>query len=52
MSKAMEDWIKEEMQYEKIEIAKKILAAGKLSVEEIAYYLGMSVDEVKALSEL
>lgn len=52
MSKAMEEFIKEELQYEKIEIAKKMLADGKLSVEKIAYYLGMSIDEVKDLSEL
>lgn len=52
MSKAMEEFIKVELQYEKIEIAKRMLADGKLSVEKIAYYLGMSIDEVKDLSEL
>ena len=46
MCKVVEDMINEEVR----EIAMRMLEDGKLSVEEIATYVGLSVEEVKELS--
>lgn len=47
MCKVVEDMINEEVK----EIAKRMLEDGKLSVEEIAKYFGLSEEEIKSLSE-
>lgn len=47
MCKAMEDMRKEE----RLEVAEKLLALGKLSYEEIADSANLTVDEVRALDE-
>lgn len=51
MCKVVEDMIKEEVRESNIEIAMRMLEDGKLSVEEIAKYIGLSEEEVKSLSE-
>ncbi|MCM1179749.1 MAG: hypothetical protein NC347_05810 [Clostridium sp.] len=48
MSQIVEDMINEEVK----EIAIRMLERGKLSIEEIAMCVGLSVEEVKALSQI
>lgn len=45
MCKAMEDMLKESL----VEVAKKLLIDGTLTIEKIAEYVGLSLDEVKNL---
>lgn len=47
MCRVVEDMINEEVK----EIAKRMLEDGKLSVEEIAEYTGLSEDEIKSFSD-
>lgn len=47
MCRVVEDMINEEVK----EIAKRMLEDGKLSVEEIAEYTGLSKDEIKSFSD-
>ena len=51
MCKAMEDMRNEAVKANAIKAACSFLALGKLSYEEIANSLGLTVDEVKALDE-
>ena len=51
MCKAMEDMRNEAVTANAIKAARSFLALGKLSYEEIANSLGLTVDEVKALDE-
>ena len=51
MCKAMEDMRNEAVKENAIKAARSFLALGKLSYEEIANSLGLTVDEVKALDE-
>ena len=51
MCKVVEDMINEEVRESNIEIAMRMLEDGKLSVEEVAKYFGLSEEEVKSLSE-
>ena len=51
MCKAMEDMRNEAVKANAIKAARSFLALGKLSYEEIANSLGLTVDEVKALDE-
>lgn len=51
MSKIVEDIINEEIRESNIVIAMRMLEDGKLSVEEIAGYLGLSIEDVRELSE-
>lgn len=49
--KVVVDMINEEVKENNMVIAMRMLEDGKLSVEEIAKYLGLSEDEVKSLLE-
>ena len=51
MCKVMEDMRNEAVKENAIKAARSFLALGKLSYEEIASSLGLTVDEVKALDE-
>ena len=51
MCKAMEAMRNEAVKENAITAARSFLALGKLSYEEIANSLGLTVDEVKALDE-
>ncbi len=51
MCKVMEDMRNEAVKANAIKAARSFLALGKLSYEEIANSLGLTVDEVKALDE-
>lgn len=51
MCKVVEDMINEEVRESNIEIAMRMLEDGKLSVEEIAKYIGLSEEEIKSLFE-
>lgn len=51
MCKVVEDMINEEVKENNMVIAMRMLEDGKLSVEEIAKYLGLPEDEVESLSE-
>lgn len=51
MCKVVEDMINEEVRENNIAIAMRMLEDGKLSVEEIAKYTGLSEDEVKSLPD-
>lgn len=51
MCKVVVDMINEEVKENNMVIAMRMLEDGKLSVEEIAKYLGLSEDEVKSLLE-
>lgn len=48
MGESLEKWVKEEVRYELLEIAQKLLEAGKLSVEEISEYMGLSLEEIES----
>ena len=47
MCKVMEDMRKEE----RVEVARRMLASGKLSYEEIAEIAELTIEEVRALDE-
>lgn len=51
MCKAVEDMINEEVKESNISIAMRMLEDGKLSVEEIVEYTGLSEEEIKSFSE-
>ena len=51
MCKAMEDMRNQTLKDGMIDVAKRMLADGTLSLEKIAEYAGLSIDEVKALEE-
>ena len=51
MSKIVEDIINEEIRERNIEIAINMLEDGKLSVDEIARYCGLDVEEVNMIAE-
>lgn len=51
MSKVMEDMRNEAAREKTFSIARRVLELGKLSYEEIAGALGLTIDEVKALDE-
>lgn len=51
MCKVVEDIINEEVRENNIAIAMRMLESGKLSVEEIAEYTGLSKDEIKSFSD-
>ena len=51
MSKLMEELVEELMEDEKIESAEKMLQGGKLSTEDIADYLDLSLEKVKELTD-
>ena len=51
MCKVMEDMRNQTLKDGMIEVAKRMLADGTLSLEKIAEYSGLSVAEVKALEE-
>ena len=54
MCKAMEDMRNETraeaLKEKSISVARKMLKAGKFSYEEIAYFSGLTIDEVKELA--
>lgn len=49
MCKAMEDMRNQTLKEGMVNVAKRMLAAGTLSLEKIAEYAGLSLDEVKKL---
>ena len=49
--KAMEDMRNQTLKDGMIAVAKRMLADGTLSLEKIAEYSGLSIDEVKTLEE-
>lgn len=51
MCKAMEDMRNQTLKDGMIDVAKRMLADGTLSLEKIAEYSGLSIDEVKTLEE-
>ena len=51
MCREMENMRRETAHEKAVEIAKKILLSGKLTTEDIADFSGLSIEEVKALSE-
>lgn len=51
MCKVVEDMINEEVRESNIEIAMRMLERGKMSIEEIAEDVGLSVEEVKRISD-
>lgn len=51
MCKAMEDMRNQTLKDGMIDVAKRMLADGTLSLEKIAEYSGLSIEEVKALEE-
>ncbi|MCM1500527.1 MAG: hypothetical protein NC124_18855 [Clostridium sp.] len=51
MCRVVEDMINEELKESNIAIAERMLEAGKLSIEEVAMYVGLSVEEVKKISD-
>lgn len=51
MCKVVEDMINEEVRESNIEIAMRMLERGKMSIEEIAEDVGLSVQEVKKISD-
>lgn len=51
MCKAMEDMRNQTLKDGMMDVAKRMLADGTLSLEKIAEYSGLSIDEVKALEE-
>ena len=50
MCRAMEEMRDETARKKAIEIALKMLSGGKLNMEEIAEYSGLTIDEVKELA--
>lgn len=51
MSKIVEDTVKELMNYEKIEVAERMLNDGELSVDKIAKYLALPIETVRKLAD-
>ena len=51
MCREIENMRKEKAHEKAVEIAKKMLLSGKLTTEDIADFSGLSVEEVKTLSE-
>ena len=51
MCREMENMCRETAHEKAVEIAKKMLLSGKLTTEDIADFSGLTVEEVKALSE-
>ena len=51
MCREMENMRRETAHEKAVEIAKKMLLSGKLTTEDIADFSGLTVEEVKALSE-
>ncbi len=51
MCKAMEDIRNQTLKDGMIAVAKRMLADGTLSLQKIAEYSGLSIDEVKTLEE-
>lgn len=51
MCKLMEDRVKDNRLMEKVQTALKLLSRGKDSLEEIAYIIGLSLKDIKDLSE-
>lgn len=51
MCKLMEDRLKENRLMERVQIALKLLSRGKDSLEEIADITGLSLKDIKDLSE-
>lgn len=51
MCKAMEDMRNQTLKDGMIDVAKRMLADGTLSLQKIAEYSGLSIDEVKTLEE-
>jgi len=51
MCREMENMRRETANEKAVEIAKKMLLSGKLTTEDIADFSGLTVEEVKALSE-
>lgn len=51
MCKVVEDMINEEVRESNIEIAIRMLKRGKMSIEEIAEYVGLDVEEIKTISD-
>ena len=51
MCKLMEDRVKDNRLMEKVQIALKLLSRGKDSLEEIADIIGLSLKDIKDLSE-
>ena len=50
MCKAMEDMRNETIERRNVEIAKEMIADGKLSLEKIAQYSKLALDKVKELA--
>ena len=51
MCKAVEELCKEEKYETKVEIVGRMLAAGTLSLEEIAMFSGLTLEEIKEIAE-
>ena len=51
MCKAMEDMRKQTLKDGMMDVAKRMLADGTLSLEKIAEYSGLSIEEVEALKD-
>lgn len=51
MCKAMEDMLEEEIIENKKEIAISMIKDGALSLEKIATYVGLTIEEIKKLAE-
>ena len=51
MCKAIEDMLNQVIKEEMLKIADRMLKNGKYTIEEIAYILNLSIEEVKALDE-
>lgn len=51
MCREMENMRRETAHEKAVEIAKKMLLSGKLTIEDIVDFSGLTVEEVKALSE-
>lgn len=51
MCREIENMRRETAHEKAVEIAKKMLLSGKLTTEDIADFSGLSIEEVKALSE-
>ncbi len=49
MCKVIEDMLTQERRETTIAVAKKMIADGFLTLEKIAEYVGLSLDEVKSL---
>lgn len=52
MCKAVEEFVEKRVLEEKINSVKKLLANGKLSVEEVAECIGLPINVVEELVEL